>query len=76
MYPMEVTLEVMKLLQLRSRLVKLEQPLNMYAIVVTFDVLRLPILDMEVRFDIISVVLDDGDFKVKHIEEAFFPPME
>ncbi len=38
--------------------------------------LRLNQINMEVRFDIISVVFDDGDFKVEHIEEAFFPPME
>ena len=33
-------------------------------------------INMEVRFDIISVVADRGEFKVEHIEQAFFPPME
>ena len=38
--------------------------------------LRLNQINMEVRFDIISVILDRGEFKVEHIEQAFFPPME
>ena len=38
--------------------------------------LRFNQINMEVRFDIISVVLDEGEFKVEHIEQAFFPPME
>ena len=34
-------------------------------------------LDMDVRFDIISIIMDDtGFYRVEHIEEAFFPPME
>lgn len=33
-------------------------------------------LDMDVRFDIISVLFDGLDFKVEHIEQAFYPPME
>ena len=38
--------------------------------------LRLNQINMEVRFDIVSVVIDKGEFKVEHIEQAFFPPME
>ena len=38
--------------------------------------LRLNQINMEVRFDIISVIADRGEFKVEHIEQAFFPPME
>ena len=29
-------------------------------------------LDVEVRFDIISVYKEDGDYKIEHIEDAFF----
>ena len=29
-------------------------------------------LDVEVRFDIIAVYKEDGDFKIEHIEDAFF----
>ena len=37
--------------------------------------LRFNQIDMDVRFDIVSVVEDGDDFKVEHIEQAFFPPM-
>ncbi|MBR5159592.1 MAG: YraN family protein [Bacteroidaceae bacterium] len=34
-------------------------------------------LDMDVRFDIISIIMDDtGFYRVEHIEQAFFPPVE
>ncbi|MBO7437498.1 MAG: YraN family protein [Bacteroidaceae bacterium] len=34
-------------------------------------------LDMDVRFDIISIIMDDtGYYRVEHIEQAFFPPVE
>lgn len=33
-------------------------------------------IDMDVRFDIVSISIEDGDFKVEHIEQAFFPPVE
>jgi putative endonuclease len=29
----------------------------------------------QVRFDVIAIVGDADDFKIEHIEEAFFPPM-
>ncbi len=29
-------------------------------------------LDVEVRFDIIAVYKEDGNFKIEHIEDAFF----
>ena len=32
--------------------------------------------DMDVRFDIVSISIEDGDFKIEHIKEAFFPPLE
>lgn len=32
-------------------------------------------LDVSVRFDIITVVGKLGNFKIEHIEEAFYPPM-
>ena len=32
-------------------------------------------IDLPVRFDIITVIGAVGDFKIEHIEEAFFPPM-
>ncbi|MDR2859323.1 MAG: YraN family protein [Mediterranea sp.] len=32
-------------------------------------------LDTSVRFDIITVVGQEGNFKIKHIEEAFYPPL-
>lgn len=38
--------------------------------------IRLNCLDLDVRFDIVSISIEDGDFKVEHIEEAFFPPVE
>ncbi len=30
-------------------------------------------LDMEVRFDIISIVMGDSQMKINHIEDAFYP---
>ena len=48
-YAMDVTLEVMKLLKLRSRLFRLEHFSNIFAIVVTFDVLRYVRPENEVR---------------------------
>ena len=38
--------------------------------------IRFRCIDMDVRFDIISIVSDGEDFKVEHIEQAFFPPVE
>ncbi|MBR5707690.1 MAG: YraN family protein [Bacteroidaceae bacterium] len=39
--------------------------------------IRYNCLDMDVRFDIISIIMDDrGYYKVEHIEQAFFPPVE
>lgn len=32
-------------------------------------------LDAPVRFDIITVVGEPGNFKIEHIEEAFYPPI-
>ena len=32
-------------------------------------------LDMEVRFDIVTVVGTDAPFHIEHIEEAFYPPI-
>ena len=32
-------------------------------------------VDAPVRFDIITVVGDNGRFKIEHIKEAFFPPL-
>ena len=37
--------------------------------------LKLFQIDSPVRFDIITVVGDDGDFKIEHIKEAFYPPL-
>ena len=37
--------------------------------------IRLFQIDTPVRFDIITVVGNDGNFKVEHIEEAFYPPL-
>lgn len=30
-------------------------------------------LDLEVRFDIISIILGDSQMKINHIEDAFYP---
>ena len=38
--------------------------------------IRYNCLDMDVRFDIISIVTDDEGYTVEHIKEAFFPPVE
>lgn len=32
-------------------------------------------LDVPVRFDIVTVVGEPGDFRIEHIREAFYPPM-
>lgn len=37
--------------------------------------IRLFQIDTPVRFDIITVVGNDGNFKVEHIEETFYPPL-
>ncbi len=38
--------------------------------------LRFNQVDMDVRFDVISIVAEGGEYKVEHIEQAFFPPIE
>lgn len=38
--------------------------------------LRFNQIDMDARFDIVSIVVEGGDFKVEHIEQAFYPPVE
>ena len=37
--------------------------------------MRLFQIDAPVRFDIITVVGEDGNFKIEHIKEAFYPPL-
>ena len=37
--------------------------------------MRLFQIDIPVRFDIITVVGEDGNFKIEHIKEAFYPPL-
>ena len=37
--------------------------------------IRLFQIDSPVRFDIITIVGDEINFKVEHIEEAFYPPL-
>lgn len=32
-------------------------------------------IDLPVRFDILTLVGKAGDFKIEHIEDAFYPPM-
>ena len=32
-------------------------------------------IDLEVRFDVISVIPERGTWKIEHIEEAFYPPV-
>ncbi|MBQ8501675.1 MAG: YraN family protein [Bacteroides sp.] len=32
-------------------------------------------LDADVRFDIITAVGEEGNFRIEHIEEAFYPPL-
>ena len=32
-------------------------------------------IDAPVRFDIITVVGDENNFKIEHLKEAFYPPM-
>lgn len=38
--------------------------------------LRYNCIDMDVRFDIVSIVIENGQFKVEHIEQAFYAPIE
>ena len=38
--------------------------------------IRFNCIDMDARFDIISIVVDGGVFKIEHIEQAFLPPVE
>lgn len=33
-------------------------------------------IDMDIRFDIISIVGYAPDFQIEHIEDAFYPPMQ
>jgi len=32
-------------------------------------------LDLETRFDVISIIIDKRPFEIEHIEEAFYPQM-
>ena len=32
-------------------------------------------IDKDIRFDVISVISENGKWKVEHIEEAFYPPI-
>lgn len=32
-------------------------------------------IDYPVRFDIVNVIGKEGDFKIEHIKEAFYPPV-
>ena len=32
-------------------------------------------IDIPVRFDIITVIGENGDFRIDHIKEAFYPPL-
>lgn len=32
-------------------------------------------IDLEVRFDIITVVFDDQEYEIEHIEDAFYPTL-
>lgn len=36
---------------------------------------RLFSIDMQVRFDIITIILGEGGFKIEHIPDAFFSPI-
>ncbi|MGX8690915.1 MAG: YraN family protein [Bacteroidaceae bacterium] len=38
--------------------------------------IRFRCIDLDVRFDIISITIEDGDFKIEHIEDAFLPTVE
>lgn len=33
-------------------------------------------IDLEVRFDIITVVFDDQEYEIEHIEDAFYPTLK
>lgn len=39
------------------------------------DYILLHNLDMDVRFDVVSVVPQGADFRIEHIEDAFLPPI-
>jgi len=41
----------------------------------TNDYLSQKSLDLEVRFDVISVLPNNNDFEIEHIEDAFLPPI-
>lgn len=41
----------------------------------TDSYIRLFSIDMQVRFDIITIILGEKSFKIEHIEDAFFPPI-
>ncbi len=41
----------------------------------TNDYITLKSLDLEVRFDVISVLPNNNDFEIEHIEDAFLPPI-
>ncbi len=32
-------------------------------------------IDLEVRFDVIAVIQEDNQWRIEHIEEAFYPPV-
>lgn len=32
-------------------------------------------IDVPVRFDIITVIGENGNFRIDHIKEAFYPPL-
>ena len=38
--------------------------------------LRFNQVDMDVRFDVSSIVAEGREYKIEHIEQAFFPPLE
>lgn len=44
-------------------------------VVATDTYLKMFQIDLPVRFDIISVVGNEGHFEIEHIQEAFYPPM-
>lgn len=37
--------------------------------------IRLNGLDLPVRFDIVTVIFEDGNVRIEHIEDAFFAPL-
>lgn len=38
--------------------------------------LRFNQIDMNVRFDVVSVLAEGEEFRIEHVEQAFFPPVE